>query len=63
MTTPILLKSADVAALLSMERKTFYHFLKTEAGKTFPQPLKMSYRMYRWKREEVEEWVNAYTAK
>lgn len=57
-TQSMLMKSADVAALLSMERKTFYHFLKTEAGKTFPLPLKLSYRMYRWKRDEVEAWVN-----
>lgn len=58
MTDKLLLDSEQVAALLSMNRKAFYHFLRTVAGRTFPAPLKLSYRVYRWKRSDVEEWVN-----
>ena len=58
MNDTLLLSSEQVAALLSMTRKTFYHFLKTAAGQTVPAPLKLSYRLYRWKRDEVEAWVN-----
>lgn len=60
MTDQLLLNSEQVASLLSMNRKTFYHFLKTSMGQTFPAPIKMSYRIYRWKREDVEEWVNGH---
>jgi predicted DNA-binding transcriptional regulator AlpA len=58
MNDQILLDASEVAAMLSLNKKTFYHFLKSKAGMTFPKPIKFGERLNRWKRQEVEEWVN-----
>ena len=33
--------------------------VKTEAMETFPKPIKFGERLSRWRKEEVEAWVNA----
>jgi predicted DNA-binding transcriptional regulator AlpA len=57
----LLLDAAQVAEMLSLNKKTFYHLLKTEAMKTFPNPIQFSERLNRGKKEEVEAGVNART--
>lgn len=59
MNDPLLLDAAQVAEMLSLNKKTFYHLLKTEAMETFPKPIKFGERLSRWRKEEVEAWVNA----
>jgi len=58
----LLLDAAQVAEMLSLNKKTFYHLLKTEAMETFPKPIQFSERLNRWKKEEVEAWVNERAA-
>lgn len=59
MNDPLLLDAAQVAEMLSLNKKTFYHLVKTEAMETFPKPIKFGERLSRWRKEEVEAWVNA----
>lgn len=59
MNDQLLLDAAQVAEMLSLNKKTFYHLLKTEAMDTFPKPIKFGERLSRWRKEEVEAWVNA----
>lgn len=59
MNDPLLLDAAQVAEMLSLNKKTFYHLVKTEAMDTFPKPIKFGERLSRWRKEEVEAWVNA----
>lgn len=59
MNDQLLLDAAQVAEMLSLNKKTFYHLLKTEAMETFPKPIKFGERLSRWRKEEVEAWVNA----
>jgi predicted DNA-binding transcriptional regulator AlpA len=58
----LLLDAAQVAEMLSLNKKTFYHFLKSEAGGSFPKPIKFGERLSRWKASEVEEWVSGRTS-
>lgn len=58
----LLLDAAQVAEMLSLNRKTFYHLLKTDAMDTFPKPIKFGERLSRWKKDEVEAWVSRRTA-
>lgn len=62
MNDPLLLDAAQVAEMLSLNKKTFYHLLKTEAMETFPKPIKFGERLSRWRKSEVEEWINAGAA-
>lgn len=57
----LLLDAAQVAEMLSLNKKTFYHLLKTAAMDTFPKPLKFGERLSRWNRSEVEAWVASQT--
>lgn len=57
----LLLDATQVAEMLSLNKKTFYHLLKTAAMETFPKPIKFGERLSRWKREEVEAWVSSQT--
>jgi len=57
----LLLDAAQVAEMLSLNKKTFYHLLKTAAMETFPKPIKFGERLSRWKKEEVEAWVSSQT--
>lgn len=61
MNDQLLLDAAQVADMLSLNKKTFYHLMKTEAMETFPKPIKFGERLSRWRKEEVEAWVNART--
>ena len=61
MNDQLLLDAAQVADMLSLNKKTFYHLVKTEAMETFPKPIKFGERLSRWRKEEVEAWVNART--
>lgn len=58
MNTQLLLDATEVAEMLSLNKKTFYHFLKSKGGETFPKPIKFGERLSRWNRKEVEDWVN-----
>lgn len=53
----LLLDAAQVAEMLSLNKKTFYHLLKTPTMETFPKPLKLGERLSRWNKGEVEAWV------
>lgn len=55
----LLLDAAQVAEMLSLNKKTFYHLLKQDEMADFPRPIKFGERLSRWKKNEVEEWVNA----
>lgn len=57
----LLLDAAQVAEMLSLNKKTFYHLMKTGAMETFPKPIKFGERLNRWKRDEVESWVSQKT--
>lgn len=59
MNDQLLLDAAQVAEMLSLNKKTFYHLVKTEAMDTFPKPIKFGERLSRWRKEEVEAWVSA----
>lgn len=59
MNDQLLLDAAEVATMLSLNKKTFYQFLKSKAGENFPKPIKFGERLNRWKKQEIEEWVNA----
>lgn len=54
----LLIDAAQVAEMLSLNKKTFYHILPTAAMSTFPKPIAFSERLRRWNKEEVEAWVN-----
>lgn len=62
MNDPLLLDAAQVAEMLSLNKKTFYHLVKTEAMDTFPKPIKFGERLSRWRKEEVEAWVASRAA-
>jgi len=59
MNKQLLLDAAEVAEMLSLNKKTLYHFLKSPAGQTFPKPIKFGERLSRWNKKEVEDWVNS----
>ncbi len=58
----ILLNAGEVATLLSLNKKTFYQFLKSGDGASFPKPIQFGPRLNRWKAEEVKAWVDGRTA-
>lgn len=62
MNDQLLLDAAQVADMLSLNKKTFYHLVKTEAMDTFPKPIKFGERLSRWRKEEVEAWVASRAA-
>ena len=62
MNDQLLLDAAQVADMLSLNKKTFYHLVKTEAMDTFPKPIKFGERLSRWRKEEVEAWVTSRAA-
>ena len=55
----LLIDAAQVAEMLSLNKKTFYHFLKSEAGQSFPKPINFGDRLSRWSPSEVKDWVDA----
>lgn len=58
----MLLNAGEVAALLSLNKKTFYQFLKSSEGGSFPKPIQFGPRLSRWKSGEVKAWVDSQTA-
>jgi predicted DNA-binding transcriptional regulator AlpA len=63
MNEPILLDAAQVAEMLTLNTKTFYHVLKTKAMETFPKPILFGERLSRWRKSDVEDWINAGATK
>jgi predicted DNA-binding transcriptional regulator AlpA len=59
----MLIDAAEVAKMLSLHKKTFHRVLKTPAMETFPKPIPFGDRLDRWRKAEVEEWVNAGSVK
>jgi len=55
---PMMLDSTDMALVLRLSKKGFYNFLKSPLGETFPKPVKLGPRLIRWRRLDVEEWVD-----
>ena len=49
-----LLTSRQLQELLQISRATFYRWL--DAGK-LPQPIKLTDRSFRWRAEDVDEWL------
>lgn len=54
----VLLTTEETANLLSLTKRYFANFLKSDRAKDFPTPVRFSERVVRYKRHEVEKWVN-----
>lgn len=55
-TTSLTLGCDEAAALLGMSRATFW---KLHSNGKVPLPIRFSDRVVRWRRKELEAWVNA----
>ncbi len=53
----ILIDSDEVAGMLRLGKRSFHNFLKTEEGVKFPKAIKFGPRLSRWRKREVEEWL------
>lgn len=62
MNDPILIDATEVASMLSLNKKTFYHLLKKDVMADFPKPILFGERLSRWRKDEVEAWVNGRNA-
>ena len=56
----VLLTTEETAALLNLSKRYFANFLKSDRAKEFPTPVRFSERVVRYKRHEVEKWVNEH---
>lgn len=52
-----MLSATDVAGILKMHTKTFYGFLKRPTSASFPKPLIVGVRSYRWRKADIERWI------
>ena len=55
---PLLLKADDVARLLGCSSRFVWTM---HAGGTLPTPVRLSNRFVRWRRAELEQWIEAGT--
>ena len=46
-----------IAEMLSIKPKSVYYIIQSDSN--FPKPLVISPRIKRWKKNEVEEWINS----
>lgn len=54
-----MLDATEVAAMLGLNKRTLYRFLKSPAGDGFPEPITFTERTKRWRRADVERWIDA----
>jgi len=47
----------DIADMLSIKPKSAYYIIQSDSN--FPKPLVLSPRIKRWKKNEVEDWINS----
>jgi predicted DNA-binding transcriptional regulator AlpA len=52
-----MIRSKDVAKLLSCVRSTVYRYLRLDP--TFPRPMKVGLRMTLWDEEEIIQWLRS----
>ncbi len=50
----MLINIKDVMQMVGIKQSTIYKYMKT---KGFPKPIKLSQKCSRWKKEEVEKWI------
>jgi predicted DNA-binding transcriptional regulator AlpA len=58
-TLPLLLSAKQAASLIGFGERMF-HALRKRDG--FPQPIVLGPRAVRWRREEIQRWVDALPA-
>ncbi len=57
----VLMTTEETAKMLSLSKRYFAAFIRSEAAKDFPAPVRFSERVVRWRRHEVEDWVKNHT--
>lgn len=57
-TSKDMIDAAEVAKILSINKKTFYAFLKSEFAADFPPSIMFGERLSRWRRGDVQAWLN-----
>jgi len=44
-----------VAEMICVKPKSIYYIMKSD--KTFPQPIELSPRIKRWRKEDIQHWI------
>lgn len=58
MSNPELLDMGEIAAMLSVHKKTLYRFIKDNKDPTFPKPIVFGPKTLRWVKQDVERWLS-----
>lgn len=61
MSNPELLDMGEIAAMLSVHKKTLYRFIRGNKDPAFPKPIVFGPKTLRWVKQDVERWLSNRT--